>query len=216
MEYLSKVSIKEKVRRDHVIKISLVGSVSLLGLVLGMYNLTVGNFLFALWYALAFLLGLSYVIIRINACFPTFIATDGEKVVLSRWKNGIMPYTLPEKPTFISDFIPEKVNTSEIAMEDISSVIIGSRRFLKKNLSEEEYPEILKRLDLDKHFDNVLKRMDFLFVRTKEGENRFMSITDFDLFGVNDFLDIVEKSCPGVEILINIPKLVKIRNIRVN
>lgn len=216
MEYLSKVSICDKVRRDHVIKISLVGSVSLLGLVLGIYSLVINNILFALWYALAFVLGLSYVIIRINACFPTFIATDGEKVVLSKWKNGIMPYTLPEKPTFISDFIPEKVNTSEIAMEDIDAVIIGSRRFLKKNLAEEEYPEILARLDLNKHFDNVLKRMDFLFVRTKEGENCFMSVTDFDLFGIRDFLDIVEKSCPGVQILINIPKLVKMRNIRVN
>ncbi|MBQ7986702.1 MAG: hypothetical protein IJ304_05525 [Clostridia bacterium] len=214
MEYLSKVSIRDKVRRDHVIKISLVGSVCLLGLVLGIYSLAINNFLFALWYALAFVLGLSYVIIRINACFPTFIATNGEKVVLSRWKNGIMPYTLPEKPNFISDFIPEKVQTSEIAMEDIDAVVIGSRRFLNKNLSEEEYPEILKRLDLNKHFDNVLKRMDFIFVRTKNDENCFMSITDFDLSGVNDFLDVIEKNCPGVSIQINIPKLVKMRNIR--
>ena len=214
MEYLSKVSIRDKVRRDHVIKISLVGSVCLLGLVLGIYSLAINNFLFALWYALAFVLGLSYVIIRINACFPTFIATNGEKVVLSRWKNGIMPYTLPEKPNFISDFIPEKVQTSEIAMEDIDAVVIGSRRFLNKNLSEEEYPEILKRLDLNKHFDNVLKRMDFIFVRTKNDENCFMSITDFDLSGVNDFLDVIEKNCPGVSIQINIPTLVKMRNIR--
>lgn len=216
MEYLSKVSISDKVRRDHVIKISLVGSVSLLGLILGIYSLVTQNFLFALWYALAFVLGLSYVIIRINACFPTFIATDGEKVVLSKWKNGIMPYTLPEKPNFISDFIPEKVITSEIAMEDIDSVIIGSRRFLKKNLGEEEYPEILARLDLYKNFDNVLKRMDFIFIRTKNGENCFMSITDFDLPGVNEFLDVIEKNCQGVQILINIPKLVRMRNIRVN
>ncbi len=216
MEYLSKVSISDKVRRDHVIKISVVGSVCLLGLVLGIYSLVIGNFLFALWYALAFVLGLSFVIIRINACFPTFIATDGEKVVLSRWKNGIMPYTLPEKPNFFSDFIPEKVNTSEIAMENIDSVIVGSRRFLRKNLSDEEYPEIFKRLEIDKHFDNVLKRMDFIFVRTKNDENCFMSITDFDLSGVSEFLDIVEKSCPGVQILINIPKLVRMRNIRVN
>lgn len=216
MEYLSKVSIRDKVRRDHVIKISLVGSVSLLGLVLGIYSLVINNFLFALWYALAFVLGLSYVIIRINACFPTFIATDGEKVVLSRWKNGIMPYTLPEKPNFFSDFIPEKIKTSEIAMEDIDAVIIGSRRFLKKTLAEEEYPEILARLDFNKHFDNVLKRMDFIFVRTKTDENCFMSITDFDLLGVNDFLYVIEKKCPGVSIQVNIPKLVKMRNIRVN
>lgn len=216
MENLSKVSICDKVRRDQIIKISLVGSVSLLGLVLGIYSLVIGNFLFALWYALAFVLGLSYVVIRINACFPTFIATDGEKVVLSVWENGLMPYTLPEKPTFISDFIPEKVRVNEIAMEDIDTVVVGSRRFLKKNLDEDEYPEILARLDLNKHFDSVLKRMDFLFIRTKSDENCFMSITDFDLSGVRDFLDTIEKNCQGVQILVNIPKLVKMRNIRAN
>lgn len=216
MENLSKVSICDKVRRDQIIKISLVGSVSLLGLVLGIYSLVIGNFLFALWYALAFVLGLSYVVIRINACFPTFIATDGEKVVLSVWENGLMPYTLPEKPTFVSDFIPEKVRVNEIAMEDIDTVVVGSRRFLKKNLDEDEYPEILARLDLNKHFDSVLKRMDFLFIRTKSDENCFMSITDFDLSGVRDFLDTIEKNCQGVQILVNIPKLVKMRNIRAN
>ena len=189
MEYLSKVSLDAKVRRNHVIKISLVGSVCLLGLALGIYSIVIKNVLFAIWYFLAFLLGLSYVVIRINACFPTFVATDGEKVVLSTWKNGVMPYTLPEKSNFFSDFIPERVITSEIAMKDIASVIVGSKRFIKKSLGDEDYPEIFKKLDESKHFDSVLKRMDFLLVETKTDENCFMSITDFDLLGIADFLE---------------------------
>lgn len=216
MENFSKVSIAANVRRNHIIKISLVGSVCLLGLVLCVYSLVIKSFLFALWYALAFVLGLSFVIIKINACFPTFIMADSEKVTLSAWKNGIMPYTLPENPNFLSDFIPDKIKISEIAMEDITSVIIGSRKFLKKSLSEEEYPEILKRLDDNKHFDGVLKRMDFIFIRAKSGENCFMSVTDFDLLGIKDFLEVVEKNCQGVQVVTNIPKLVRMRNTRVN
>ena len=216
MDYLSKVSLADKVRRDHIIKISLVGSVCLLGLVLCIYSLVVQSFLFALWYALAFILGLSYVVIRVNACFPTFLATDGEKVVLSVWENGIMPYTLPEKPNFLSDFVPEKIKTNEVPMEDISSVILGSRKFLKKTVAEESYPEILKRLDENKHFDNVLKRMDFILVQTKNGENCFMSITDFDISGLAEFVSIIEKNCAGVQVQINIPKLVRLRNKRID
>lgn len=215
MEYLSKVSLSNKVRRNYIVKISLVGSVCLLGLALAIYSLFVRSFLFAIWYALAFVLGLSYVIIRINACFPTFLATDGEKVLLSAWKNGVMPYTLPEKPNFISDFIPEKIKTSEIAMEDIGSVIIGSRKYMKKNIAEADYPQTLKMLDENRHYDNVLKRMDFLFIQTKNGENCFMSVTDFDIAGLNEILGIIEKKCAGVQILTNIPKLVKLRNTRV-
>lgn len=216
MDYLSKVALSGKVRRDNIIKISLVGSVCLLGLILCIYSLATSSFLFALWYALAFVLGLSYVIISINACFPTFLATDGEKVVLSVWENGIMPYTLPEKPNFISDFIPEKIKTIEVAMEDIGMVSVGSLRLIKKSIPEEDMPEIFKRLGGNKHFDTVLKRMDFLFIKTKDDKICFMSVTDFDIPELSRFLDVIEKNCQGVQVTTNIPKLVKMRNARVN
>lgn len=212
MEYLSRVSLKPKVRREYIIKISLVGSVSLLGLVLSLYSLVIGSYLFALWYFAAFILGLAYVIIRINTVFPTYIAADSERVILSVWKNGVMPYTLPEKPTFISDFIPERVKTVEISMTDIDTVIIGSRRYLLKTLPTEDYPKILKQLDNDKHFSSVLKRMDFIYIQAKDGENCFMSITDFDINELLSFVGVVEKHCTGVKILTNHPKLVKMRN----
>ena len=215
MEFLSKVSLEDKVRRNHIIRISLVGSISLLGVVLGVYSIFIQSFLFALWYFLAFILGLSYVVMQINACFPTFVAIDEEKVVLSHWKNGVMPYPLPEKPNFFSDFIPEKVVSSQISTEDISMVILGSKKFLAKNLEEDAYPEILKRLEENKHYNSVLKRMDFINISTKTGENSFMSVTDFDVSGLAEFLNIVEKNCNGVQVLTNIPKLVKMRNKRV-
>ncbi len=212
MEYLSKVGLNSRTRREYMIKISLVGSVSIAGLILAIYSLAVGSFLYAAWYIVAFCLGLSYVIIRINTVFPTFIATDGEKVVLSVWKNGVMPYTLPEKPTLISDFVPEKIKTNEIAMENIDCVLIGSKKYLKRNLDEDEYPEILKRLESDKHLEGILKRMDFLYIRTKSDENCFMSVTGFDPKELSEFVSIIEKYCSGVQILTNIPKLVRLRN----
>lgn len=212
MEYLSKVCLNKKARRQYTVKISLVGSVSLAGLVLAIYSIAVGNYLFAAWYIAAFALGLSYTIIRINTVFPTYLATDSEKVVLSVWKNGVMPYTLPEKPTLISDFIPERVNTIEIAIDDIDTVLIGSRKYLKRYLTEEEYPQILKQLDEDRHFDSILKRMDFVYIRTKSGENSFMSITDFDIGHLAEFVNNIERYCQGVQILTNLPKLVRLRN----
>ena len=212
MEYLSKVGLNAKARREYMIKSSLFGSVSIAGLVLAIYSLAIGSFLYVAWYIVAFCLGLSYVIIRINTVFPTYIATDGEKVVLSVWKNGIMPYTLPEKATLISDFIPEKIKTNEIDMENIDCVLIGSKKYLKRNLDEDEYPEILKRLENDKHFEGILKRMDFLYIQTKTGENCFMSVTGFDPKEISEFIGIIEKYCSGVQILTNIPKLVRLRN----
>ncbi len=212
MEYLSKVCLNSKSRREYIIKISLVGSISLLGAILAVYSISVASYMFAAWYIAAFLLGLSYVIIRVNTVFPTFVATDGERVILSAWNNGVLPYTLPDKPTIVSDFIPERIKTSEIAVNDIDTVLIGSKKYLERNLSEDEYPPILTRLGADRHFANTLKRMDFLYIRTKNGENCFMSVTGFDIKGLGEFVGVIEKCCNGVQVMTNIPKLVRLRN----
>lgn len=212
MEFLSKVSLSPKIRKGYIIKISLVGSVSLAGLILAIYSAFAGRFLFSAWYVAAFILGFSYVIIRINTAFPTYVAATEEDLVLSFWKNGVTPYTLPEKPTFFSDFVPEKVKVLKVPMADVDYVILGSKKYLEKNLTPEEFPEILSRLAKDKHFASTLKRMDFLCVKTKFGDNCFMSVTDFDISGLLELVNTVEKYCTGVQILTNIPKLVRLRS----
>lgn len=212
MEYLSRVSLDKKVYREYMFKIAAVGTISIAGLVLGIYSAAIKNYLFAVWYFIAFVLGLSYTVMRINTVFPTYIATDGEKLFMTVWQNGVLPYRVPEKPGFLSDFIPERVKTEEIAVIDIDSIFIGSRKFLQRSLAEEEYPHILKQLDNDRHYDSVLKRMDFIYVKTKDGESSFMSVTDFDIKELASLAEIIERNCAGVQIHTNLPKLVKIRN----
>ena len=212
MECYKKASLSSKVWRKYIIKISLVGTVSLVGLVLAIASIISGRFLFALWYLVAFVLGLSYVIIRINTALPTYIAVDGEKLILSVWNNGVFPYKVEEKPSFLSDFIPDRVRTDEIDFTEIDRIYIGSKRYLKKTLDESEYPSILSMLEEDKHIDAVLKKMDFILVFTLSRENCFMSITDFDIQALSEVIDIVERNCQGVKINIHLPKLVRFRN----
>ncbi|MBE7015772.1 MAG: hypothetical protein E7417_02990 [Ruminococcaceae bacterium] len=211
MEYISKASIKDKVRRNYILKIAIVGTISLAGFVLAITNLFSGGVLYAFWYLIAFIIGLSYVVIRINTAFPTYIATDGEKLVLSTWKNCILPYKVKEKPAFISDFIPDGVKCEEISFSDLDRIYVGSLKFLKKSLSEEEYPGSLKSFEEDNQLEKMLKRMDFFLAITTNGEISFMSIVDFDLDAVSSVLDSVERNCQGVKIQIHIPKLLRIR-----
>ena len=211
MEAVTKACLSSGTRKNYIIKISFVGTISIAGLALCLYSAITGGYLFALWYFIAFILGLSYVVIRINTVFPTYVASDGHVLTLSSWDNGVLPYKLPEKPSFISDFIPSKVKTDEIEVNDIQALYIGSWKYLKRNLSEENYPKILLRLEADKHFDKVLRRADFLYVLAKSGENCFMSVTDFDINALADLVSVVEKNCMGVQIHINLPKLVRIR-----
>lgn len=211
MEYISKAAIKNNVRRNYILKITIVGTISIAGFVLALTNLFSGNILYAFWYLIAFIIGLSYVVIRINTAFPAYIATDAEKLVLSTWKNGIFPYKVKEKPGFISDFIPDGVKCEEISFSDLDRIYVGSVRFLKKSLQEEEYPKIFTELEEDKQMEKMLRRLDFFIAITTNGDVSFMSIADFDLEDLSKVLDNVERNCQGVKIQIHIPKLVRIR-----
>ena len=211
METLKKVSVNKKVRQNATVKISIVGTVTLLGLVLSLYSIFTSNLLFAVWYFVAFILGLSYVVIRINAVFPSYVSISEDKFIMSVWKNGVMPYRLPEKPTFLSDFMPEKMKKDEIALSEIAEVYIGSKRFFDRNVTDEHYPDILKTLGQDRHFEKALKRMDFLLVIAKDGEKCFMPVTDFDIEGLANILDEIEKNCAGVQVFVGLPKLKRIR-----
>ena len=211
METSIKASVNAKLRRNATVKISIVGTVAVLGLVLAVYSLFTANVLFSLWYFIAFVLGLSYVIIRINAIFPTYVELNNGKLIMSVWENGIVPYKIPEKPTFLSDFMPEKIKRDEILQEEIAEIYIGSKRFFERYLTEEQIPETIKRLGGNSHFDSAVRRMDFMLIIAKDGESCFMSVTDFDIAALAEIVDELEKNCMGIKISIGIPKLVRLR-----
>lgn len=212
MENFEKVCINRHLRNTGIVAISFVGTVSIIGLALTIYSIVLAKYLFALWYFVAFVLGLVYTVIKINATFPTYVMTDGEVLSMSIWENGIMPYQLPEKPNFFSDFIPEKIRTDEILIKEIDSIYIGSNKFLEKSLEEDKIPEILHRLSKDKHLKATIKRMDFMLVVAKDGEECFMSVTGFDISELANLLNTIERNGTGVQIFTNIPKLIKLRD----
>ena len=211
METMNKVCLEKRMRRNYTIKIAVVGTISLAGLILAVYSLFTAKYLFAVWYFVAFLLGLSYVVIRINAVFPTYIAVSGDRLVMSVWENGVMPYRLPEKPTIFSDFMPEKIKTDEIDLDQIDSIYIGSKKYMNRFLSEEDCPKILDRLSKDKHLEKIVKRMDFFVVVAKDGETCFMSVTDFDIKELANLVEEIERRCTGLKFYTSVPKLRRIR-----
>ena len=212
METIVKASANAKLRRNATIKISLVGTVAVLGLALSIYSLITANFLFSVWYFVAFVLGLSYVVIRINAVFPTYVMLENGELVMSVWENGIVPYKLPEKPTFLSDFMPDKVKKDKILAEEIAEIYIGSKRFFDRNLEDTKYPQILKRIGEDRHFNNIIKRMDFMLVIAKDKESCLMSVTYFDVYALAELVDELEKNYADIKINIGMPKLKRIRD----
>lgn len=176
MDYTQRATLSRKVKNVNLFIICAVGSISALGIVMAAYSLIKSEILFAVVYALAFILGFSYVVMKINSIMPTYIERSGDEISVQNWENGFFPF-VPEKG-FFAEFIPAKSAVRSMAVKDISKICIGSRNYLLKTVSGGEFFERLK--SYRERYDNILKHMEFLYIKSSDGEEMFLSVTDYD------------------------------------
>lgn len=158
---------------------------------------------FGIGYVVAALLGLIYVIIRINTVYATYIATDGKNVYMKNWVNDFLPYNTDGSIKLINAFIPAKTKITEIPLNDISAVFIGTKNFIKRYASTNN--EFLKSVrgfehSRDHYEKKQVKVMDMIYIETSYGESCYMPIVKFDINEVNKLLKMIKKNNPEVEI----------------
>ena len=146
MEFTAKACLSRPVKTKSMVKICIVGSIALIGLILGIISLIQGKMLFGAIYLLAFLLGIAYVIIQINTIMPTYLAVKDRRVVMQNWKNGIFSFNPAFRPAFFCDFVPDKTNISQADISKITKLLIGTKSFLIRNLPNTQFAEDMDEL----------------------------------------------------------------------
>ena len=205
MEYLEKAMISQTKKKINIIKIAIVAAICVAGLALGVYSVIVRNYLYAALYLIAIILGLAYVIIKINTIMPAFIAADQTKVYMQCWENGAFPYKINFKPAFFADFIPAKVTNKEILIDDIETVLVGSKNYLVRNLEGTGFVEKINQISKTRKTESgALRRMDFICIGDKNKEILFMPITDMDEGEIAKVVNLIYRKNPEVEIKCNL------------
>lgn len=176
MEYNQKASLSKNIKNTNMILICIIGSISLLGVVMAIYSVFKAKFLFTLIYIFAVALGLSYVVMRINTIIPTNITRDEMHLFIQNWENGLFPYRCDKG--FWGEFIPAKTVITRVNISAISKIYLGTRNYLLKLLTEGNLHKILTADD--KKYLQILKKMDFLYILTKDNKELYMSVTGFD------------------------------------
>lgn len=208
-----KAELAAKVKTGNIIRISLVATVSVIGLILAVTSLVSGAFLYAAAYLVAGALGILYAIIKINSTFVQSVVLDGDRLILNMWDNGFFPYNIHYKPRFFADFVPAKSVSYEVNLADICDVAIGSRGFLAKSADEDivskRIAEILK---TDKSLEKFLKRYDILYVKLSGGKSYMMSVNNFDTDALYAIVDFLERNVQGLEFKTNVRLLRRMRD----
>ncbi len=205
MKFAVKACTSKKYRGRNELIIALVGLLSCFGLVMLIYEFVTGKVLFGISYTIASFLGFTYVIIRVNTVFATYIAADRERVCMKNWENDFLPYNTNCPVKLICEFIPAKTKFTEVPIDEISRVIIGTKNYIKRNISDAS-PFIERVREFEETRDYYRKKtvaaMDIFYIETYDGSCCHMPIDRFETANVVKLVKGIMKKNPNAEIKI--------------
>ena len=87
-----KACTNSRYRKTNIVIITILSLLSCFALVMVIYNLIKGSYLFSIAWFIATILASTYVLIRINTVFATYISTDRMNLFMKNWNNDFLPY----------------------------------------------------------------------------------------------------------------------------
>lgn len=206
MAYAAIACTDKSYRRNNIIILSIMSIVAIASVVMLIYSFVNDRIHFGLAWLIAFVLSSSYVLIRRNTVFSTYLATDKQSIYMNTWTNDFLPYDVSNKIKLVREFIPAKTKLIKIPIEEINSVVIGTKNFIKR-YAEECIDFQQKVLPFEKTKDYYQKRainsMDIFFVITEDGSSYFMPIEKFSSRDVSRVLQLIQRFNPDINIKIN-------------
>lgn len=193
---------KKSYRRRSAILIGIVAAISVAAVVLAVYNIVEVNWLYVVGYLIAAWLGITYVIIRRNTVYPTYIAADKGSIYMRRWVNGFMPYNTEFTPSILREFIPAKTEILECDISDIKAVYIGTYKSIKRSAQTgTEFAKDVAPFEKSKDFTvrKSVQVMDIFYVETTDGDYIYMPISEFGANAVTRVLKHINKVNPDVK-----------------
>lgn len=190
-------------RRKNTIIITILSLLSCFALVMVIFNLIRGSYLFFAAWLIATVLASTYVFIRINTVYPTYLGVDRENVYMKNWKNDFLPYDYNNKVKIISEFIPAKTKLVEIPIDEIRTVLIGTKNFIKRNIDPQmEFVSNIKTLEKSRDFykKKTVSSMDIFYVETYSRECYYMPIVKFNSKDVIKIVQMLQKKNPDLNV----------------
>jgi hypothetical protein len=190
-------------RRRNTVIVAFFAVLSCVALIMAIYNLVAGNILFAIACVIATILAVTYVLIRVNTVFPTSVSVDKVNLYLKNWNNDFLPYDYENKVKILSEFIPAKLKIIEIPIDEIRTILIGTKNFIKRNISGDmEFVENVKALEQSKDFyrKRTISSMDIFYVETYESECYYMPIVKFEPADVMKVVKAIQRRNAAVEV----------------
>ena len=200
MAHQVKATTNAAIRNKAMIIIGIFTALALFSIIMSIYDISTDRVVFGILFAIAALIFIIMLLLKINTVFGTYIKTEDDLLLMNSCVNYFLPY---EKGNgLLSDLKPSKTKLVEIPVEDISLILVVTKEFIKRNISPAG-KKLLKALYPYEHTSNKTKKnlisqMDLFYVETTDGECSFMCVHGFDAKKIVDVIGEIYIANPEI------------------
>lgn len=200
-----KAAVSKKKRLRGSVMMWIVIILCIAALALTVYNIILSNYWYVASYLIGILLGASYVVVCLNELYSTWIAVEGDSLIMRCWDNCFFPYQTLCKIKFFGELLPAKNVRLRVPINEISKIIVGTKTFIKRNTNDEAFLEAVALYENTKFNANqrILEKTDIFYVGTTDGDSVFMSISNFDPKSVVKTVNSLCRRNPDIEVKLN-------------
>lgn len=200
-----KAGVGKRKRKRSSIIMWIVAVFCVIALALIVYNIIMSNWWYVISYLIGIVLGVSYILVTLNELYSTWIATDGKDFTMRCWETCFFPHQTLSNIKFIGELLPAKNIRLRIPIEEISSLVIGTKSVIKRTVEDESFLEAVAIYENSRYSSNhrALERMDILHVGTKDNDSVFMSVNDFDEKAIMKIVRVLENENPNIMVKLN-------------
>lgn len=206
-DYKAIAGVEAKSRTKGLVLVVVLMVLCVIALLLSIYSFSTENIVFGVSYIIGILLGLSYIVIKLNQMYTTYIAADDENIILKCWDNHFFAYNAWSGIPVLREFIPSRSQEITIPMSEISTILIGTKSFIKRNAEDPAFDRAVLPYENQKYSNvtGLLNKANILYIKTFSGESVFMSIEDFNAKDTMNVLNRFARFCSDdIDIRINL------------
>lgn len=154
---------------------------AIFSMIMAIYDIATDKVLFGILFAVAAFIFISLMLLKVNSAFGTYIRIKGNSLQMKSWVNDFLPYDITGG--LITELKPAKTKITEIPIDEISAVFVGSKDFLKRNAAEAGR-RLVKALypyehSAKKSKNAMISSLDLFYIETVDNDCCFMCVEGY-------------------------------------
>lgn len=200
-----KATANSSARGKALIVIAIYALFAIFSMIMALYDLATEKLVLGILFAVAAFIFIVLMLLKTNSVFGTYICVKGDSLHMKSWVNDFLPYDVNNG--FFMELKPSRTKLTEIPIDEISAVFVGSKDFIKRNATSAG-KRLFKALYPYEHSSKKSKNalisgLDIFYVETVDNDCSFMCIHGYSPSAVAGVIGTLYEYNPDIYVKVN-------------